>query len=194
MAEFKTTHPLDDFFSKLGKQNKSKELCVKVLTNFDMVQVFSVDGKVKAVEKALGIKQSPGMASVTKDYRAIPVSPAQWLIVSSRQGVKDFAGSIKTKLKRNGYISQQSDARVIFSLSGSKAKELMQKGCRLDLHPSATPSNWCAQTVMAQVGTILHKVDDAPTFDVFVYSGYAEDFAQWLLHTGLQLGVTFEKE
>jgi len=193
MAEFKPTHPLDTFFSRLDNQTGKENISVAVVSNHTMANIFSIDGKLTTVEKALGIKQSPGKASVTKDYRAIPLSPRQWLVVSAKPDTKGFANGIRTKLKKNGYVSEQSDARVIFRISGEKARELMQKACRLDLHPSVTSKNWCAQTVMAQTGVIIHQLDEAPTYDLFVYAGFAQDFADWLLHTGLQLGIGFNK-
>jgi len=69
----------------------------------------------------------------------------------------------------------------------------MQKGCRLDLHPSVASKGWCAQTQVAQTGALLHQVDDKPTYHVSVYSGFAQHFAEWLHHTGMQLGISFSR-
>jgi len=193
MAEFKSAHPLDAFFSRLDNQSDKQDASVTIITDHAMAHVFAVEGKLATVEKGLAIKQTPGKASVTKNYRAILLSPGQWLFVSAEPNSSGFANGIRTKLKKNGYLSEQSDARVIFRISGHKARELMQKACRLDLHPSVTSKDWCAQTVMAQTGVIIHQLDEAPTYDLFVYSGFAEDFADWLLHAGLQLGIGFRK-
>ena len=114
-------------------------------------------------------------------------------MISAGSNPKDFADGLRAKLKKNGYVSEQSDARVIFSLSGPRVREMMQKGCRLDLHPSVTQKGWCAQTQMAQAGVIIHQSDDAPTYDILVYSGFAQHFAEWLAHTGAQLGIGFAR-
>lgn len=192
MAKFSATHPLDEFFSTVGK-GSAKGVTVECIDGRDIIQVFASNGKTKAVERTLGIKETPGQSSSTKDYLAIPLCPGEWMLVSSKANPKDFAKGIAAKLKKNGYVSEQSDARVIFRISGPKARELMQKGCRLDLHPSATKAGWCAQTQMAQVGTIIHQNDDKPTYDISVYSGFAQHFAEWLLHSGAQLGLQFKK-
>jgi sarcosine oxidase gamma subunit len=41
-------------------------------------------------------------------------------------------------------------------------------------------AGFCAQTVMAQIGFILHQVDDTPTYHMLVYSGFALDFRDWI--------------
>lgn len=192
MADFKTASPLDAFFDTLGSQSTGG-VNVKASTGHGVVQVFAVKGKTAAVERALGIKETPGQATAKSDYTAIPLSPGEWMLVSSKPDSKGFAQAIGNKLKNNGYVSEQSDARVIFSLSGPKARDLMIKGCRLDLHPSVTGKGWCAQTQMAQVGVVVHQTSDEPGYDLLVYSGFAQHFAEWLLHTGLQLGISFSR-
>ncbi len=192
MAKFGSFHPLDTFFARVGT-GTSRDLSVKSLEGHGIIQVFAVNGKNAAVERALKIKGKPGSATVTKDYTAIPLCLGQWMVVSAKAGSDGFAAGIQTKLKKNGYASEQSDARIIFGVSGNRAREMMQKGCRLDLDPSVTSTGWCAQTQMAQAGVILHQVDDKPTYDILVYSGFAQHFAEWLEHTGAQLGIAFSR-
>jgi len=192
MAKFEPAHPLDEFYGKLASSDDGG-VSVKSIEDRAIVQVFAANGKTAAIERVLKIKETPGQSTVTKDYTAIPLSPGQWMIVSAKANPKDFAEALRSKLKKNGYVSEQSDARVIFSLSGSRVREMMQKGCRLDLHPSVAKKGWCAQTQMAQAGVIIHQVDDKPTYDILVYSGFAQHFAEWLLHTGAQLGIKFSR-
>jgi len=192
MAKFEATHPLDAFYDQLESFD-GKGISIKSIEGRGIVQVFATNGKTSAVERALKIKETPGKATVTKDYTAIPLSPSQWMVVSAKANPKAFADGLRSKLKKNGYVSEQSDARVIFSLSGSRAREMMQKGCRLDLHPSVAKAGWCAQTQMAQAGVMIHQSDNKPTYDILVYSGFAQHFAEWLLHTGAQLGIKFSR-
>lgn len=192
MAEFITTHPLDAFL-KGAHTVADPGVSVEVLKNQGIVQVFAKNGGAKAVETALGIKTKPGKASKVDDFIALPLAQGQWLLVSKDVDENGFTQDIIDKLGSGGYVSEQSDSRVIFRISGPKAVELMQKGCRLDLHPSVTGANWCAQTQMAQIGILIHQVDRNPTYDLYVYSGFAQDFAEWLQHTGAQLGISFSR-
>lgn len=192
MAKFATTHPLDEFYAQLPTSD-GKGVSVKTIDGRAIVQVFASNGKTSAVERALKIKETPGKATVADDFTAIPLSPGQWMLVSAKANPKAFVDDLRAKLKKNGYVSEQSDARVIFRMSGPRAAEMMQKGCRLDLHPSEAKKGWCAQTQMAQAGVIIHQTDDKPSYDILVYSGFAQHFAEWLLHTGAQLGIQFSR-
>ncbi|MGI9353422.1 MAG: sarcosine oxidase subunit gamma [Rhizobiaceae bacterium] len=192
MANFATTLPLDTFFERVSP-NTSKSVSVNVIEGHGIVQVFAANSKSAAIERALKIKASPGVATIGSGYTAIPLSPGQWMVISGKIGSNGFADQIRSKIKKNGYVSEQSDGRVIFRIGGSRARELMRKGCRLDLHPSSASKGWCAQTQMAQAGVIIHQVDDKPTYDVLVFSGFAQHFAEWLEHTGAQLGISFSR-
>ena len=169
MAKFETTFPLDAFFGSLGEPHGTG-VKVKCLEGQGMVQIFAVNGKNTAVERALKIKGKPGMATVTPDFTAIPLCPGQWMLVSTKKDSATFADKIRSELKKNGYVSEQSDSRVTFRIGGKNARELMQKGCRLDLDPSVASAGWCAQTQMAQAGVIIHQLDDKPTYDVMVFA------------------------
>lgn len=192
MAKFKTATPLESFFSSTPQSGNGNG--VEVRTSFDraIIQVFAAKGKTGSVERALKIKQKPGMASETSDYTAIPLAPGQWMLISKRASDISFGEKIQTKLKKNGYVSEQSDGRMIFSVSGNRVSDLMAKGCRLDLHPSKTGKGWCAQTQIAQAGVILLQTSEKPSYDILVYSGFAQHFAEWLAHTGAQLGIAFK--
>ena len=192
-VKFSQTLPLDDFFSSLGNNPRSAGISIEDRRGLGIVQVFARNGKTAATAKALGIKETPGKVTETAAYTAIPMSPGQWLLVSKKADAKSFATTVSKKLKSNGYVSEQSDARAVIRLSGKNARELMQKGCRLDLHPSSASKGWCAQTQMAQMGVTIHQVDDKPTYDLLVFSGFAQEFAEWLLHTGAQFGMKFSR-
>ncbi|MEL7430197.1 MAG: sarcosine oxidase subunit gamma family protein [Pseudomonadota bacterium] len=192
MAKMFSAHPLEQFAEKL-KTPAGKGVIVEYLPSNGMVHLFAARGKTAAVERALGIKGSPGRSSVTKEFSALPLSPGQWLLICERPDLSgSFADWVKGKLKGNGYVSEQSDSRVRLRLSGPRVTELMQKGCRLDLDPDATGAGWCAQTQMAQCSVVLHQVNDNPVYDILVYSGFVRNFAEWLEHTGAQLGIRFK--
>ena len=184
--------PLDVFHSTAQNSKGSAGVHLEDRRKRGIVQIFAKNGKTRAVERALKIKETPGKSTQQKDFAAMPVSPGQWLLVSQRANA-GFAKSIARKLKGIGYVSEQSDSRVIFRISGPNARELMQKGCRLDLHPTVAKTGFCGQTQMAQMGVLIHQVDDAPTYDVLVYSGFAQDFAEWLHHSAAEFGVKVSK-
>ena len=150
-----------------------------------VVQVF-VKGDGGA--SALGLGTEPGVATVTDAYTALPLSPNQWMLISATGADGSFAESVRATLGNHGYVSEQSQGRVVIRLGGPRAADVLRKGCRLDLHPSVVSPGFCAQTSMAQVGVQLHWVDDSPTYDLIVYSGFARSFWHWLTESAAEYG------
>jgi len=188
------TFPVDEEFIAEYSGDADNGVVVNVRQNLAIVQVFAKNGETGSVEKTLKIKSTPGVANVTGDYTAMPLSPGQWLLVSTKQDRSSFGKSITRKLRKTGYVSEQSNSRVAFRVSGSRVGELLQRGCRLDLHPDVAKKGYCAQTQMAQIGVLIHKVGEEPVFDLYTYSGFALDFAKWLAHTSAKYGVGFNSD
>lgn len=155
-----------------------------------MVQVFARKQQSTQLASTLAIGSQVGMASVTADYTALPLGPGQWMLTSTTGDAGEFCQQIRARTGELGYVSEQSQSRVIIRVSGPSARQLMQKGCRLDLHPSFAGEGFCAQTPMAQVGVLMHQLDDAPSYDLHVYSGFARSFWHWLTESAAQYGYT----
>lgn len=188
-ADWKT--PISETFRSRYSGNDRAGLKIVDRHNLAIVQLFAKKGKSAAVEKKLKIKSIPAMATDTGGFTALPLSPGQWMLVASNGGDGSFGSDIAKKVAGLGYVSEQSQGRVCLRLSGERIAEFMERACRLDLHPSVAKRGYCAQTQMAQMGVLMHMVDDSPTYDLFVLSGFAMDFADWIIHTGLKYGVQF---
>jgi sarcosine oxidase subunit gamma len=76
-------------------------------------------------------------------------------------------------------------------ISGENAAAVLAKGCTLDLHPKTFHSGQCAQTGLAKASILIGKVDDVPTYDIFIRRSFAEYLALWLQHAGAGYGIRF---
>ena len=65
-------------------------------------------------------------------------------------------------------------------LSGDGARQLLQRGAAIDLHPSVFAAGGGAVTMIAHVGVIFWQVDDRPTYDIATFRSYADNFRHWL--------------
>jgi len=152
-----------------------------------MVQVFARKLRMQGVAAVL-LGAEPGKATVTERWTALPLAPGQWMLSAAAGGDGNFLQALAAELGDTVYLSEQSHGRVIIRVSGLQARELMQKGCRLDLHPTVVSAGFCAQTSIAQTGVLIHQVDDAPTYDLHIYSGFAQSFWHWLTGAAAALG------
>ena len=91
-----------------------------------------------------------------------------------------------------GWVRDHNEGRAVLRLSGRSARDVLAKGCRLDLHPRAFRPGMCAQTAIAQIGVLLHQVDERPTYDLYVAATYALDFFEWLSASAGEFGYRIE--
>src|ERR687888_465467 len=61
------------------------------------------------------------------------------------------------------------------------ARDVLLKGCALDLHPRAFDVGRCVQTLLARAQVVLVARTNEPAYWVFVRASFAEYLAEWLL-------------
>jgi sarcosine oxidase subunit gamma len=64
------------------------------------------------------------------------------------------------------HVVDVRDGRLAFSLKGSWAREVVAKGCSLDLHPRGFAPGACAQMLMAQCGMLIHRPSHGDHFEI----------------------------
>ncbi len=136
-----------------------------------------------AVGQALGFE--PPVAANTavgKGGRAaLWLGPDEWLIVTPPGSEGETADALRTALKaQHCAVTEISDGRAVIGLSGARAREVLMKGCPLDLHARAFQAGHCAQSTLAKALVILHQTSDAPDYDIYVERSFADYLWAWL--------------
>jgi heterotetrameric sarcosine oxidase gamma subunit len=153
-----------------------------------LVQVLARRGQDEAVAAALGLDPAPGRASKTSAGTGLWLAPGAWMVVAEGPDDGELCRSLLDRLGNLAAVVDQSHVRAVLRLAGARARDVLAKGCRLDLHPSAFRPDMCAQTVIAQIGVLLHQCDEIPTYDLHVLAGYAVDFLEWLTSSAAEFG------
>ncbi len=115
------------------------------------------------------------------DVTVLWLGPDEWLILTE----PGQEGAVMAQLREaltglHAAVTDVTGNRALLRLSGPSARETLQKGCTLDLHPRGFRPGQCAQTVLARAGIILHQRDDAPTYDILPRRSFAEYVWLWL--------------
>jgi sarcosine oxidase subunit gamma len=157
-----------------------------------LVQVLVRPSQDVAVAARLGLDPAPGRASETPAGTALWLAPGTWMVVT--QDVEDggLHRSLPERLGDLAAVVDQSHGRAVLRLAGPRARDVLAKGCRLDLHPRVFTPGMCAQTVIAQIGVLLHQCDEIPTYDLYVFRGYALDFLEWLTSSAAEFGYRID--
>ena len=121
-----------------------------------------------------------------KAIRAI--GPGIWQVVGD-EGVVPAAAAVRATLHGVATVVDLSHARVAFQVSGAAATRALAKYCGLDLHPFKFPSGGACNTRFGHIGMTLTRLDDAPTFELLVFRGYAEFVFDSLIGAAEEFGL-----
>ena len=160
----------------------------------EIVQVMLRRGQdaafATAMRGAFGMDPpGPGYTATGNGVTAIWIQPGQWLLTAARSGEGALAARASAAFESLAAAADQTHGRTTLILSGAMAREVLSRGCRLDLHPRAFGPGRAASSPIAQIGCLIHQTDDAPGFELTVFSTLAEPFLHWLLEAAAPYGV-----
>jgi sarcosine oxidase subunit gamma len=111
---------------------------------------------------------------------ALWLGPDEWLVLGPPGEGPEIVGVLEIALAgSHRSIVDVSANRVALELSGPRAKEILSKGCALDLHPRAWRPGMCAQTMLARAQVILHERPNST--GVLVRPSFADYLVDWLI-------------
>lgn len=142
-----------------------------------------LDGLLSAIV-GIAPPKAPKTASGL-DSALVWAGPYQWLCVSNRP---ELVPRLAAGLAGLAAVSDQSDARAILRVSGPRIREVLAKGCPIDLHPRAFAPGDAALTAIAHIGVHIWQIDAAPTYDVTVSRSMAASFWSWFAAAAAEFG------
>ena len=147
---------------------------------------------LKAVEGVLGcsLPLAPNTVVDNAGLTVLWLGPDEWLIITPPNGESAIVESLEAALgDMFSSVTDTTGGQTVIRLSGPSARDLLAKGCPLDLHPRVFGPGRCAQTLVAKaMATIIH-VDDAPTFDLVIRRSFADYLRAWLQDAAMESGL-----
>jgi sarcosine oxidase subunit gamma len=130
----------------------------------------------------------PGRAATAGEQTALWMQPSAWLLIASPGEPGMLARSVKQACGESGSVVDQTQGRAVLHLSGSKAREVLARICRRDLHPRAFRAGCVAVTPVAELDCLLYQRDDGPGFELIVPASYAGWFAEAVRRAAASVG------
>ena len=152
---------------------------------------------LSAVGAGLGVALplEPNTTAQDGSTTALWLGPDEWLVTAPPGEEQVLVPALRSTLgDRHAAAVDLSESRTVIAVSGAKARDLLAKGCTLDLHPRAFPVGACAQTGLARAGVLLHLVNEAPTFEITIPRSYADYLWAWLADAAREYGVALQTE
>ena len=129
------------------------------------------------------LPRTPNTAASTVNGKTLLwLGPDEWLVTGPAEEDPALEDTLRARLEgRHHALTDVGAMYATLALSGPRAREVLMKGCRLDLHPRAFAPGACVQTALARANVILHRTGDAPTCEITVRNSFAHYLGTWLL-------------
>ncbi|HEY4037403.1 MAG TPA: sarcosine oxidase subunit gamma family protein [Burkholderiaceae bacterium] len=123
-----------------------------------------------------------GSAASLSGLRVLWLGPDDWLIVTPEGSEGRVANELQ-QASGEGFatVLELGSGQTVIELCGPRAREVIAKGCPLDLHSRVFGPGCCAQSRLARTLVTLLQVDQTPTFELIVRRSFADYLWQWLL-------------
>jgi sarcosine oxidase subunit gamma len=126
---------------------------------------------------------APNSSTASAMGEILKLGPNEWLLVAD-------AGTAwsETLPIPAATLTDVSHARVAVQVAGRSSREMLAKGCAVDLHPRECPPGTCIQTSVAEINVIVHKQHSDTGFTVYAARSYAACFWRWLITAASEYG------
>ena len=116
------------------------------------------------------------------------LGPDEWLVVSESQGGEEIAARLSESLRGTAAaVTDVSDARVVYTLAGARARDVLAKGCSIDFHPRVFAPGRVVQTLLAKTAVLIHA-KSAESLEVHVPRSFADYAWAWLENAQAEYG------
>ena len=148
-----------------------------------------------AIESATGCSFPPmaNQFEAAGERRVIWLAPDEYLLLCESGKEKALQDTLVSTIKTSHYaVTDVSDSLCALSLSGPAVRNILAKGCSLDLHPSQFGNGKCAQSLLAHAGIILAALSD-DKFILICRTSFAPYIHDWLIDAALEYGYQYTK-
>ncbi|AXE84165.1 sarcosine oxidase subunit gamma family protein [Streptomyces sp. Go-475] len=135
------------------------------------------------IERTLGTRLPRRCGDTTSSgpHTVVWLGPDEWLVLSRAEGAA-LTAELRTALGPDrGSAVDVSANRTTLELSGPSSRQVLEKGCPLDLHPRAFGPGRAVSTTVGPVAVLLWQVDEVPTYRLLPRSSFADYLARWLI-------------
>jgi sarcosine oxidase subunit gamma len=121
------------------------------------------------------------------------LGPDEFMVICEAGKDEELASAIHASFSnRHAAVTNITDAFAALHLKGEAVRQVLAKGCALDLHQNSFASGDAAQTLLSHAAaTIMALANDE--FIVICRTSFASYLHDWIVDAALEYGVKFNK-
>ena len=146
-----------------------------------------------AVAQTLGLELpiTPKTAHRRRGGTLLWLGPDEGLaVMAAENDGKLSAGLAATLADVHHAIVDVSHSRAVIGLQGKNARDVLMKGTSIDLHPREFGPDNCIQAHLGRCHMLLHQLDDAPRYTIYVHRSFAVYAWNWLSDAAREYGCS----
>ena len=174
ISAMENIHKRGLFGDHQGK-NENELISVSEVKHLQIIQIVHYKKSTKQIVSLnldnLKFPEATMQVNSNKDTRILWSGPSNWLLVSTK---KDILNSVqKICDDKNFAVTDLSHSRAIIELKGNNSKEVLKKGCPINLNEFKV--NNCANSVFHGITITIDMVSNDPeTFRIFALRSFGE--------------------
>ena len=136
-----------------------------------------------AVEAALGVAlpRPAGLAARNGTVTVFGLGPDEWLVRVPPDEEAHWLARLEAAVAGSfAAVVLVSDAWSVFTVTGPDTLDVLAQSTGVDVHPSVFPDGRAVRAGFAGTSALIHRLDDRPSFDVYVDSSLARYAERWL--------------
>lgn len=145
----------------------------------------------RCAEAGLPLPMGP-KATIAGGLTLVGTGPGRWLAFAEATAPDALLRRLASITLGAAALTDQSDANLLFELSGAAIRAALAKGVMLDLDPLAFGVGDAATTSVSLVGVTFWQVDAAPAYRFAVARSFAPAFLRWLAASAAEYGFALE--
>ncbi|MDX1887112.1 sarcosine oxidase subunit gamma [Mycolicibacterium sp. 120270] len=186
--------PLQSYESRFARMPKSAFVVDEPFVSMVDLWVDPAGPGGAAAAGLLGVDALPTTPSTVvtgQDASVIWLGPQEWLITSGGRDAEALEAALRGAVSEHGGAAVDVSAqRTTLRLRGTHARDVLAKGCSLDLHPAVFGPGAAAQTTLSHAGVVLMPLsDNGSDYRIIGRSSFARYLADWLIDAAEEFGL-----
>jgi sarcosine oxidase subunit gamma len=147
---------------------------------------------IESVHGALGVALPVRANTVAEAQGAAAfwLGPDEWLVVTPGDRAAALGSALRAAISgMRAAVAEVSGGQTVVVLRGASVRELLAKGCPLDLDPRVFRAGACAQSHLAKAPILIRPLADGPAFEIVVRRSFADYFWTWLMDAAAEYGL-----
>lgn len=140
-------------------------------------------------ETGCALSDKANTATTNGACSVLSLAPGRWLAVSAVHDEGTLAGALRNS---GTVVNDIGGGRTVIRISGRRVRDLLAKGCPVDIHPCVFGPDACAATDLLHIPVIIHNLDYY-SYDVYVSLSYALSLWEWLTDGAGEFGYQVDK-